>query len=754
VDPAPIFEQCGFLKTARDTGGVGYDNPLWNLSVLCTAFMENGNALAHEVSRSHPTYAAADTQALYDRKVADRADRGIGYPSCGTIAGAGCTACATCPLFPKGKSPLNIRPAFTATVTPHVQSAAAQALLLPENYELDQDNIINFVETTLTRSGDVKTTWYPLFHCQIDDAYVTKNPDGLHLHVSTDKGNWKWAAFKMQDLVGQGIDKVMVGQGVIIRAEHSQKLGAFTMSFIAKMHKAAQAQHAIGFGWHQPAGKIDGFAYGQKLFKDDNSVVPAGMVDKQLQTRFAPTGAIDPWYDAWNYIRMQKRPELEVVVAAAFAAPLIAMTGQTGMLMSCAGEKAAGKTYVMELGCAVWGHPKATKETKQSTEKSVINRMGMTNSLPAYWDEVSDDTVQGRVMNLMDATTAGIEGSRLYSDITHQSRGTWNTVVVINANRRFKEFLVKKQRDHGAGLNRVWEFWVVRNPPNPVGQITNTSIPDQALAKLQHNYGNVGFEYAKMLALNHVAIQAKLNQTLAHLSNKLQRDKEDRMWLALCAALLTGAELANTLSTPVGFDIPALYDFIVKTYHENVAQRANAHIDPSQADYGGDYLAQYIKDRTNETVWTMASGAKAPGRGGRPARVEWRRLQINASMPHGVNVRWDMQDNTLRFSIKNFEEWCNRDEGRVYTAIKDSLEKNYGMEREKRSLCAGCSGLEGPQEWLFKIVATPYPDLMDALHSNDPATDNSALGTPVGVVTADQIAAAAGNITLAEQLIK
>jgi len=118
IDSTPVFERCGFLREARETGGKDYDNPMWNLSVLCTAFMENGNALAHEISRQHPTYAAADTQALYDRKKTEQTERGIGYPACKTIQGAGCKSCATCPLLALGKSPLNIRRGFTAAVNP------------------------------------------------------------------------------------------------------------------------------------------------------------------------------------------------------------------------------------------------------------------------------------------------------------------------------------------------------------------------------------------------------------------------------------------------------------------------------------------------------------------------------------------------------------------------------------------------------------------------------------------------------------
>src|SRR5215210_1613292 len=90
--------------------------------------MENGNELAHEMSKDHPSYSKDDTQALYDRKLAERHDRGLGYPSCATIQSNGCGSCATCPLLAKGKSPLNIRPTVTATVNPAIGKSRATAV--------------------------------------------------------------------------------------------------------------------------------------------------------------------------------------------------------------------------------------------------------------------------------------------------------------------------------------------------------------------------------------------------------------------------------------------------------------------------------------------------------------------------------------------------------------------------------------------------------------------------------------------------
>src|SRR5258705_2733755 len=118
LDPRPVFTQCAFMRSALANGGADLDNPLWNLSVLATTFMEHGNDYAHQISKGHSTYSPDDTQALYDRKIAERADRGIGYPSCAAIAGNGCKLCATCPHFARGKSPLNLAaPVVAATGT-------------------------------------------------------------------------------------------------------------------------------------------------------------------------------------------------------------------------------------------------------------------------------------------------------------------------------------------------------------------------------------------------------------------------------------------------------------------------------------------------------------------------------------------------------------------------------------------------------------------------------------------------------------
>jgi hypothetical protein len=116
LDPEPVFQQCGFMRHARNSAGADYGQPLWHLSALAATFLDEGNAIAHQISSGHPNYTHAETQAMYERKLSDRAERGVGWPSCAAIAGAGCTACTTCPHFSARKSPLHLTAPVTATV--------------------------------------------------------------------------------------------------------------------------------------------------------------------------------------------------------------------------------------------------------------------------------------------------------------------------------------------------------------------------------------------------------------------------------------------------------------------------------------------------------------------------------------------------------------------------------------------------------------------------------------------------------------
>jgi hypothetical protein len=108
LDPRPIIKGCPHLKSALQTGGAGLEQGLWMLDVLAATFLQNGKVVAHALSDGYANYSKEELDAMYDRKLNDRAERGLGWPSCNAFENAGSTSCAQCPHKGKIKSPLNL----------------------------------------------------------------------------------------------------------------------------------------------------------------------------------------------------------------------------------------------------------------------------------------------------------------------------------------------------------------------------------------------------------------------------------------------------------------------------------------------------------------------------------------------------------------------------------------------------------------------------------------------------------------------
>src|SRR5262249_10930557 len=80
------------------------------------------------------------------------------------------------------------------------------------------------------------------------------------------------------------------------------------------------------------------------------------------------------------------------------------------------------KSTAQQIAASVWGHPKQTRETLDSTKKSITHRLGMTRNFPAYWDDIQSEDKLEQVFNTMFLGSQGIEGGRLTSDVRARER--------------------------------------------------------------------------------------------------------------------------------------------------------------------------------------------------------------------------------------------------------------------------------------------------------------------------------------------
>jgi predicted P-loop ATPase len=120
LDWSPLISDCGWFRDALKTGGKDFSQGLWNLSTLAATFLEDGHALAHKMARGHPGYNYGETETLWERKITERQSLSLGWPSCKSIQGEGCTHCATCPILARNKSPLHLARVPNSAMAPVV----------------------------------------------------------------------------------------------------------------------------------------------------------------------------------------------------------------------------------------------------------------------------------------------------------------------------------------------------------------------------------------------------------------------------------------------------------------------------------------------------------------------------------------------------------------------------------------------------------------------------------------------------------
>jgi predicted P-loop ATPase len=164
-----VAPQCAFIKEALDTGGAAFGQPLWNLTTLIATFTEGGRNDAHRMARGYAQYNTAETDALFDRKLDERANKRLGWPGCKPIQAAGCKSCATCPLLVLGKTPLH----FAARPSAPASNTSAQVPITAQFRDFSKDSkpkpsLANAVRAILALGIAVS---YDRFHHRILISY-------------------------------------------------------------------------------------------------------------------------------------------------------------------------------------------------------------------------------------------------------------------------------------------------------------------------------------------------------------------------------------------------------------------------------------------------------------------------------------------------------------------------------------------------------------------------------------------------------
>lgn len=749
---------CGFVRDALATGGASLNNPLFNLVVLMSTFTKGGRVDAHRMAKGHPNYDPKSpyTDEFFDRKDRERSERGLGWPSCSTISATGAANCKNCTLFVQGKSPLNheqrpapaghaghggVAPSSAPTAagvsTPNVQSAGgfgpavgavAQAGApaastnfvpgvsgagptpqqlsadLPSGYLRDANGIVTKIVPDPANPANqisVRISDYPLLN-----AWLQSDPRMLHFESVVDRGRTGQVDIELECLATTEMRKVLQRQGFMLKANDKMS-GEFFVSWVQQLQQMKDSVASAPFGWQDKNGQTEGFIYGGQLWTPAGSS-PSATANPVLSQQYKPKGSDAYWLDAVKLVTSQGRPDLEAIVASAFAAPLVMHTGHLGMLMSAySKESGIGKSTALRIAQAVWGDPIRAVQSLSDTQNSVMRKIGEVRSLPIYWDELKTDEDTKKFVNMTFQIAQGKEKSRLNQHAQMKEPGHWQTLVVSASNDSLIDHVTQQTQTTLAGLYRIFEYTVV-----PAKMVTvDTSEATMRLSKLNTNYGSVGLKYAQWLGANFKQCEADMAVFSKQLNVETSSTQEERFWISLIACILLGARYSNALGYSV-FDEPALKQFMFGSLSQMRRLRRLQTVDLTQSINVSSIMSSFLKDMQKEgkILWTdrihIAQGRPPAANSQNAVKI------IKPSDPsrlNGVAVQIGQNDKLMRVSSSVFGEWLKKS-GKSRHLLMEALHATMSASTVVGFLGGG-TGLAFAKENIVQIDLASSADL-------------------------------------------
>jgi hypothetical protein len=719
----PIKQECGWLREAYETGGETFDNPQWNLTTLIATFLQDGRDYAHKLGNKHPTYDLDKTDEQFDRKVRERRENpAIGWPKCKTVAGLNNKHCSTCAHFIKDKTPLHL--GYEA-IGPEIDNEELRLLggrrppemRLPDGFCVDEKGrICAFFPTRVVGKKVQQGRLLVLLLNQIHSPSF-QNKDGkfgLGFISATEIGGWNEVFISAANCRYAKITAYLADRFVQLDTgdEVVQMTEKFMVSWLDKLRQEDKAARDQGtMGWRYENAQRVGFVYGGKLYHENGTELPLiGATDDEFRSWYAPQGKSEVWLQATKLLTGRKRPELDIIISIAFAAPLATFAGTLyGAMLSVWGEPGTSKSTAQQVAAAVWGHPKQTRESLNSTPKSVQRRLGLCRNLPAYWDDVQDERHQLALFDCMFVTAEGAEGGRLNPDATMKQRLEWQTLMVACSNASFVEYLVKKQKSTTAGMRRVFEIEFNKGEPEP--GMVNAVDASRIFAQLEHNFGTIGVEYAKLLAREHKEINTLVGDTINRFSQRVQGTGDESYWWGICGVLIVGAMLGNRLGAEL--DVAAMEEFLVQTFIYNRSTRS------TEGTEGGSY------ENTEQALTAFLNLFVGSGNVIFVDRMfESRHVQVHEVFAPGLNHPLYLQvardERKIVISKRAFREFMNKNEIQP-RQVFNGLTKFFHAKEMRLTLGAGTTFAQS-QELCLEIFVPPgqFEPLQQIIHAHGP----------------------------------
>lgn len=474
---------------------------------------------------------------------------------------------------------------------------------------------------------------------------------------------------------GKKLTQFLSDKGVVPEFNAGQQVNKYLVNYVRYLQMQNAAEIEFGrFGWRDIYSADPKFIVADGYVQKDGETVQSGISPylKDAAVNVATHGELEKWKKAFDVYKDIDNSDPYILAAMlGFAAPLMPLTGYSGVMYNIVGDSAAGKSTALKVMTSVWGKPNEGQLRVEDNDIPMFNFIGYLSNIPIAFDEVTK--MDGdRLSTFVLAFTGG--RGKMRATQTGQNRANeayWDTIVCSTSNVSLYDKLANARRGYTAEAMRVFELH-----SDPSEKINKDKI-DAAISVLQENYGYAGREYIKYILPRIEKLKPIIAKATQAIAKKANLRNEERFWGALLACAIIGGKIARDTLHLHSYKIEEVIDRII-----GAAPKVRQSVEVTISDPAST-LAEFINANLTSLIRTNNGQLDISS--------------MNGAM-HSVKGRLEYEDGkpkTGYISIQALREYC--DQRRIDNAWLRRELIEQGIIRQENTQKRLTSGTKLPQ---------------------------------------------------------
>lgn len=527
--------------------------PLWR-AIVGTLYLTDEPSIIHEISRQHPDYTYAGTEA----KAQGWSGAGV---TCATVESSRPGGCDGCPK--KGDF---ISPSSFGTKHEDIIPKIDAATGMPASWVISGGTLCIHSEEGPERLYNGSITFGQPFKER--DPLSKNDIQYLPLLASSAHDQHQLFLHMGMHASAQDLRKAFSTVGILPEIRREKEFYNGMRAWIQEItDKSTSVKPVRQMGWqsHESANTDAGFVLGSTLYLPNlNHPVRVDVLSEKHSLHMRTEGSFDAWKKAINMYARPEYAHYALMSWLMFGAPLARLLG-AGMPVAHFNSQGSGhgKTGTQDLLLSGAGNPRDPngRWTGNTTIISIYAYLTAMNGNIAILDETSAIPPETLGKLMFEATLGS--GRKAMQGGSGQTRDLppITGILCTSGNVSLQQLAQTMKGNSEAQVARVFEFNVQR-PPLTAAQ----RYKDAEIFKLVYeNYGHAMPLYIAYVVSHQVQIKEKLFQIEKKLIDQLGMENEERFWRALLTVCITGALIANKLGI-IDHDVNALLPAALKHY--------------------------------------------------------------------------------------------------------------------------------------------------------------------------------------------